>query len=71
MNSIRFFFIALFITIAVSIKGQDNVTVHTDKPYYVSGEVIWYKLYLPEAFSNVEATFKTVSYTHLTLPTKA
>ncbi len=50
--------IFFFITCTIGF-GQD-VVVHTDKPYYVTGEMIWYKIYLPTAFSEVETTFKMV-----------
>lgn len=37
-----------------------NVTVHTDKSFYVTGEVIWYKLYLPSEYEDINTTFKMV-----------
>ncbi len=42
--------LALLLIGAISIlSGQ--AYLHTDKSFYVAGEVIWYKLYLPEPFN--------------------
>lgn len=60
MNILRFFLVTFLITLFSFLNGQGDVTVHTDKPYYVAGEVIWYKLYLPDAFAQVEASFKMI-----------
>lgn len=40
--------LVLLLLLAVSIQAQNNqFTLHLDKPFYVTGEKIWYKLYAP------------------------
>lgn len=48
----RFLICLLFFTgISMGIsRAQSPVQVHFSQPFYVSGEVVWYKLYLPENF---------------------
>lgn len=36
-----------------------NTALHLDKSFYVNGEVIWYKLYLPADFSGKEVAVRT------------
>lgn len=52
------------ICIAVSLSGQNaissNSLIHIDKPYYVAGECIWFKLYLSPLVSNKSISIKTV-----------
>jgi|GEM_PF-837369 len=43
------------------LYGQDSKAlcrVHFDKPFYVSGEVVWYKIYLPQSFNGKEVSFE-------------
>ncbi len=47
----------LFLLFTNSILANTTVNdnrflIHTDKPFYTTGEVIWYKLYMPPAFKN-------------------
>ena len=35
----------------------DEYTFHFDKSFYVTGEIIWYKVYLPYKFRNYEISF--------------
>ena len=35
-------------------QGGGHCVVHLDKPFYVNGEVVWYKLYLPPQFAGRE-----------------
>lgn len=45
--------LTLFLIFIVSISptaAQSTALVHINQPFYVSGEVIWYKLYLPKDF---------------------
>lgn len=59
LKQILVFTFSLFL-IVTSIKSQSNVTVHLDKPYYVTGEVVWYKLYMPSAFQEASGKIKVV-----------
>lgn len=43
----KFFFLLLLGSFACLAKGQGSFAIHVDKPFYVTGEVIWYKIYLP------------------------
>ena len=46
----------LFCSTILSLSGQlasDQAIVHMDKPYYVSGEMAWFQVYLPEVFRPV------------------
>ena len=47
---------------------QEKIYVQTDRQIYIAGEDLWMKVYLREA--NSMSPTQTVSYTHLTLPTK-
>lgn len=40
--TLSFLFIAVF-----QIQAQGSFAIHLDKPFYATGEEIWYKLYLP------------------------
>lgn len=43
--------IIVFLLLAIStMKAQNNFSLHLDKSFYVTGEEIWYKLYLPVGF---------------------
>ncbi|GAB5553738.1 MAG: hypothetical protein Sapg2KO_33290 [Saprospiraceae bacterium] len=39
--------LSLIIVAALQIQAQGNFAIHLDKPFYATGEEIWYKLYLP------------------------
>jgi len=50
MRLIFFPFAVFFGLVFISVDAQTTALLHTNQPFYVSGEVIWYKLYLPETF---------------------
>ena len=42
----------LFIVFGSSLGyGQEQIYIHFDKPFYTTGEVMWYKLYYPASLS--------------------
>lgn len=41
------------------VISQEGCTVHLDKSFYVTGELVWYKLYLPTAMKDKNAAIKT------------
>ena len=41
-----------------SLPAQQKVFLHTDKAFYVSGEKIWYSLYLPTALQDKSYVLK-------------
>ena len=44
---------------------QEKVYVHTDKPFYMAGEIIWYKLYVTDAHLNKPLDMSKVCYVEL------
>lgn len=54
--------LAIIILLGASLNsfGQETLTIHHDKPYYASGEAMWYKVYLPSYFSENDVTFKVI-----------
>lgn len=44
---------------------QEKVHIHTDKPYYATGEEIWFKTYLVSAYKNEPSIFSSVLYVEL------
>ncbi len=44
---------------------QEKIFVHTDKSFYVCGEIMWFKLYNTDAFLNKPATISKVAYVEL------
>lgn len=49
-----------------SLKNpQEKIFVHFDKPYYSTGETIWFKAYLVDAFKNQPITLSNVVYVDL------
>ncbi len=57
----QFFIASLLMGLCLSLSGQSSagpLAIHTDKNFYVNGEVIWYKLYLPASFKGEEAALR-------------
>lgn len=53
--------ICLLLSLPANLSGQAGKVlcqVHFDKPFYVSGEVVWYKVYLPQPFKDKEVSFE-------------
>jgi hypothetical protein len=44
---------------------QEKIFVHTDKSFYVCGEIIWFKLYNTDAYLNRPAAISKVAYVEL------
>lgn len=53
-----------FLSFAVgSLSAQianDEAIIHLNKPYYVSGETVWYQLYLPNAFAGAKGNVQVM-----------
>ena len=47
---------------------QEKIYIHTDKPYYVAGDTLWYKAYLVAAATNEPDTLSNVLYVELIQP---
>jgi hypothetical protein len=41
---------------------QEKLFVHTDKPFYMAGEIIWFKVYVTDAQFNQPFDFSKISY---------
>lgn len=57
------FFLLLILLLVGPLAAQpagnrDAIAIHLDKPFYINGELIWYKIYLPPAFSGKALTLK-------------
>lgn len=55
-----FLLILLGLVMAPVLRAQSAAVsqVHVDRPFYVNGEVIWYKLYLPASMTNQRFTVR-------------
>jgi len=47
---------------------QEKIYVHTDKPYYLSGEKIWFRAYLADAMSHEPVSISRYVYVELISP---
>ena len=45
--------------LSISLNAQNQCYVHLDKSFYVTGEIVWYKLYLPSSMSGQNAVVKS------------
>ncbi|MHA4807134.1 hypothetical protein ACX0G9_03460 [Flavitalea flava] len=44
---------------------QEKIFVHVDKPLYLAGEILWYKIYCVEGFIHTPLDLSTVAYLEL------
>ena len=47
---------------------QEKIYLHTDKPYYLSGERIWFRAYLADASSHIPVSYSRYVYVELINP---
>ncbi|MCL2502840.1 MAG: hypothetical protein FWE99_06890, partial [Bacteroidales bacterium] len=52
----------------LDIFPQEKIYVHTDKPYYISGEKIWFRAYLVNAMTHVPVFGSRYVYVELINP---
>lgn len=68
-----FLFFSSFLTLANGLTERNSlrekVYLHFDKPYYSSGEIIWFKAYIVEAGTNKPTTLSKIVYVDLISPT--
>ena len=57
------------ITRQLLIFPQEKIYLHTDKPYYITGEKIFFRAFLLDAFSNQSAVWSRYVYVELINPT--
>ena len=55
-------------TSQLSIFPQEKIFVHTDKPYYISGEQIWFRAHLVDALSHLPSPVSRYVYIELIDP---
>ena len=62
MKPIHFLYILLVLMLPSRINATNSLTnnciIHLNKSFYVSGEVLWYKIYLPETFRQQDVSFE-------------
>ncbi|ANQ52476.1 hypothetical protein MY04_5141 [Flammeovirga sp. MY04] len=49
-------------------QGKERLYIHTDKPYYMTGETIWFKAYLRDELTLKKVPFSKIIYTELLSP---
>ena len=52
----------------LNIFPQEKIYVHTDKPYYITGEQIWFRAHLVDAISHIPAPVSRYVYVELINP---
>ena len=52
----------------LEVFPQEKIYVHTDKPYYISGEQLWFRAYLTDAVNHVPAIASRYVYVELIDP---
>ena len=52
----------------LSVFPQEKIYLHTDKPYYITGEKIWFRAHLADAVTHVPAPFSRYIYVELLNP---
>ena len=52
----------------LSFFPQEKIYVHTDKPYYISGERIWFRAYLADAATHIPVSVSRYVYVELINP---
>ena len=62
MKPTPFLYILLILILPLPVDAanspNDNCIIHFNKAFYVSGEIIWYKIYLPERFREQDVSFE-------------
>lgn len=52
----------------IKVYPQEKLYVHTDKPHYISGEKIWFRIHLVDAVFNKQANASRYAYVDLINP---
>ena len=60
--------LALLFQNQLEIFPQEKIYLHTDKPYYISGEKIWFRAYLVDAMYHIATTDSRYVYVELINP---
>ena len=60
--------LSLLFTNRLEAFQQEKIYVHTDKPYYISGERIWFRAYLADALNHIPGTSSRYVYVELIDP---
>jgi len=45
---------------------QEKTFVHTDKDFFLAGDILWFKVYVTDAFTNRPSALSTVAYVEVT-----
>lgn len=46
-------------------RAQEKIFVHTDKSFYITGEILWFKAYCVNAFSNKPSSISKIAYVEI------
>ena len=52
----------------LSLFPQEKIYLHTDKPYYISGEKIWFRAYIADAVTHIPFSISRYTYVELINP---
>jgi len=52
----------------LTLYPQEKIYIHTDKPYYISGEQIWFRAYLVDAVTHIPSPVSRYVYVELINP---
>ena len=62
MNRIIFTIILLTRFLLVQAQAEEKIFVHTDKEFYLAGEILWFKLYVVDAASHRQIDLSKIAY---------
>ena len=60
ITKLLFYLALVLLTFTSGLSQSESTILHTDKEFYVTGETIWYKYYLPHAPAGKEAAIKAI-----------
>ena len=52
----------------ILVFPQEKIYLHTDKPYYISGERIWFRAHLADAATHIPVSYSRYVYVELINP---
>ena len=65
MNRIIFTIILLTRFLSAQAQAEEKIFVHTDKEFYLAGEILWFKLYVLDAASHRQTGLSKIAYVEI------
>jgi hypothetical protein len=65
MNRIIFSIILLTRFFSAQAQAEEKIFVHTDKEFYLAGEILWFKLYVVDAASHRQIDLSKIAYVEI------